>query len=155
MSAVECPPTPPTLPEGDAALTPPPKSLEKSDSDESLAKSVPQRRPSSPDHDAKCAICLGNLDNLSHTDKCYHKFCFICLKEWSKVKPECPLCKTKFKSIIHTIKSDGKSEQFDLPPPPRTEQDTASASAFCLVCNFSYSRHSFLYLACCRLTAVS
>ena len=118
MSAVECPPTPPTLPEGDAALTPPPKSLEKSDSDESLAKSVPQRRPSSPDHDAKCAICLGNLDNLSHTDKCYHKFCFICLKEWSKVKPECPLCKTKFKSIIHTIKSDGKSEQFDLPPPP-------------------------------------
>jgi len=118
MSAVECPPTPPTLPEGDAALTPPPKSLEKSDSDESLAKSVPQRRPSSPDHDAKCAICLGNLDNLSHTDKCYHKFCFICLKEWSKVKAECPLCKTKFKSIIHTIKSDGKSEQFDLPPPP-------------------------------------
>ena len=67
MSAVECPPTPPTLPEGDAALTPPPKSLEKSDSDESLAKSVSQRRPSSPDHDAKCAICLGNLDNLSHT----------------------------------------------------------------------------------------
>ena len=118
MSAVECPPTPPTLPEGDAALTPPPKSLEKSDSDESLAKSVSQRRPSSPDHDAKCAICLGNLDNLSHTDKCYHKFCFICLKEWSKVKAECPLCKTKFKSIIHTIKSDGKSEQFDLPPPP-------------------------------------
>ena len=125
MSAVECPPTPPTLPEGDAALTPPPKSPERSDSGgENLSKSdsksedqnAPQRRPSSPD--TKCAICLGNLENMSHTNACYHKFCFVCLKEWSKVKAECPLCKTKFKSIIHTIKSDGKNEKYDLPPPP-------------------------------------
>ena len=99
MSAVECPPTPPTLPEGDAALTPPPKSPEKSD-DESVRRrerQPPQRRPSSPD--PKCAICLGKLENMSYTNACFHKYCFVCLLEWSKVKAECPLCKSRFKSI--------------------------------------------------------
>merc|ERR1712001_468099 len=104
MSAVECPPTPPTLPEGDAALTPPPKSPEKSEDESVRRREPPQRRPSSPD--PKCAICLGNLENMSYTNACFHKYCFVCLLEWSKVKAECPLCKSKFKSIIHNIKSD-------------------------------------------------
>ena len=119
MSAVECPPTPPTLPEGDAAITPPPKSPGLSDNESvSRNKQKPPKRRRSSSPDTKCAICLGNLENMSYTNACFHKFCFVCLLEWSKVKPECPLCKSKFKSIIHNIKSDDDYESYTLPPPP-------------------------------------
>jgi E3 ubiquitin-protein ligase Topors len=41
-------------------------------------------RCSSPE--PNCAICLGDLENMSYTDSCFHKFCFTCLVEWSKVR---------------------------------------------------------------------
>ncbi|XP_076462030.1 uncharacterized protein LOC143294540 [Babylonia areolata] len=71
-----------------------------------------------------CAICLGQLENKSFTDSCFHMFCFVCLQEWSKVKAECPLCKQPFKSIIHNVKSYNNYDQFYLdhhqhrPPQP-------------------------------------
>lgn len=55
---------------------------------------------------------------MSYTDSCLHKFCFTCLLEWSKVKPECPLCKARFKSIIHNIKADDNYDSYTIPPPP-------------------------------------
>lgn len=36
-----------------------------------------------------------------------------------QVRPVCPLCKGRFKSIIHTIKSDDVYESYTLPPPPQ------------------------------------
>ena len=119
MSTVECPPTPPTLPEGEAAITPPPKSLQKSESEEKSDND----RSSSPS--PSCAICLGKLENVAHTDTCMHKFCFVCLLEWSKVRPVCPLCKSKFKSIIHNIKSDDDYDSYKLPEPPPRPYDGA------------------------------
>ena len=84
MSSYECPPTPPTLPEGDAAITPPPKSPPRSSDDDSrINKNPPKdgeessKRPKSPE--PSCAICLGKLENMSHTNACMHKFCFVCL----------------------------------------------------------------------------
>ena len=71
----EYPVTPPHLPTGEDAKTPPPG-----------GKPNPNR-PSSPD--PNCAICLGELENMSYTDSCFHKFCFLCLKEWSKVSLSC------------------------------------------------------------------
>ena len=123
------PPTPEALP---TAPTPPPMSaMETADDGESPKKKVeeqqerapkarmsPPRRPSSPE--PVCSICLDKLENMSCTNSCLHKFCFTCLLEWSKVKPECPLCKSKFTSIIHTIVSDDRYESYQLPerPPP-------------------------------------
>ena len=129
MSSYECPPTPPTLPEGDAAITPPPKSPPRSSDDDSrINKNPPKnggeesKRPKSPE--PSCAICLGKLENMSHTNACMHKFCFVCLVEWTKVKPECPLCKRKISSIIHNIQDDGNSDSYTLPPqPPREDRD--------------------------------
>ncbi|KAL3186485.1 hypothetical protein MRX96_027523 [Rhipicephalus microplus] len=60
-------------------------------------------RPTSPEQ--SCAICLGPPENKSFTDSCFHTFCFSCLLEWSKVKAECPLCKQRFKSIVHNVRS--------------------------------------------------
>ena len=119
MSTIECPPTPPTLPEGEAAITPPPKQLHKSEDEEKLGND----RSSSPG--PSCAICLGALQNVAHTDTCMHKFCFVCLLEWSKVRAVCPLCKSKFKSIIHNIKGDDDYETTVLPEPPPRPHDNA------------------------------
>lgn len=93
------------------------KKVEDEESEEMAAARRP-RRPSSPE--PVCSICLSDLENMSCTNSCLHKFCFTCLLEWSKVKPECPLCKSKFTSIIHTIVSDDRYESYTLPerPPP-------------------------------------
>ncbi|KFM76438.1 E3 ubiquitin-protein ligase Topor, partial [Stegodyphus mimosarum] len=77
---------------------------EKSESD------TASRGRSSPE--PSCAICLEQLQNKSFTDSCFHMFCFTCLVEWSKVKPECPLCKQKFKSIVHNVRSDLEYDQY-------------------------------------------
>uniref|UniRef100_A0A8C6KFI7 RING-type E3 ubiquitin transferase n=1 Tax=Nothobranchius furzeri TaxID=105023 RepID=A0A8C6KFI7_NOTFU len=34
--------------------------------------------------DSKCPICLDRFNNISHLDRCLHKFCFRCILEWSK-----------------------------------------------------------------------
>jgi len=35
--------------------------------------------------DTRCAICLRERINASHTDVCGHKFCLVCLKRWALV----------------------------------------------------------------------
>ncbi|CAN8003699.1 unnamed protein product [Ixodes hexagonus] len=72
--------------------------------------SPPGRRSSSPEE--SCAICLGKPENKSFTDSCFHTFCFSCLLEWSKVKAECPLCKQRFKSIVHNVRSFEDYDQY-------------------------------------------
>jgi len=66
--------------------------------------------------DLNCPICLGRLENRSYTDTCFHKFCFVCLVEWSKVKPVCPLCKQSFTSVIHNVQSYENFEQLPITP---------------------------------------
>ncbi|XP_059350872.1 uncharacterized protein LOC130694299 [Daphnia carinata] len=61
-----------------------------------------------------CAICLGKCDNQSFPKNCLHGFCFICLLQWSKVKPECPLCVKPFSSVIHNIKSNDEYDEFNI-----------------------------------------
>ncbi len=74
-------------------------------------------RPRTPEE--KCPICLGTPpQNVSRTDSCCHKFCFVCILEWSKVKAECPLCKQRFRSIIHNIRSEEDYDKYDLPAIP-------------------------------------
>ncbi|XP_077537976.1 E3 ubiquitin-protein ligase Topors-like [Haemaphysalis longicornis] len=68
------------------------------------------RNTASPED--SCAICLGAPENKSFTDSCFHTFCFACLAEWAKVKAECPLCKQRFKSIIHSVRSLEDYDQY-------------------------------------------
>ncbi|XP_077500174.1 uncharacterized protein LOC144110976 [Amblyomma americanum] len=79
------------------------------------------RNAASPED--SCAICLGAPENKSFTDSCFHTFCFACLAEWAKVKAECPLCKQRFKSIIHSVRSLEDYDQYfvsELQRPPGT-----------------------------------
>ncbi|KAK4595955.1 hypothetical protein RGQ29_014159 [Quercus rubra] len=70
--------------------------------------------PSNP-----CPICLGPILQDSYLDKCFHKFCYNCIVQWTKVvarkhsspptSVKCPLCKTENFSILHGY--DGSSFQ--------------------------------------------
>uniref|UniRef100_A0A1A8MDX5 E3 ubiquitin-protein ligase Topors n=1 Tax=Nothobranchius pienaari TaxID=704102 RepID=A0A1A8MDX5_9TELE len=64
--------------------------------------------------DSKCPICLDRFNNISHLDRCLHKFCFRCILEWSKNKAECPLCKQPFRSIYHSVKSDQDFQRYEI-----------------------------------------
>ncbi|XP_074595965.1 uncharacterized protein LOC141851082 [Brevipalpus obovatus] len=58
-----------------------------------------------------CSICLGTKEEKSFANNCYHSFCKICLTEWSKVKPECPVCRQPFDRIIFRVKSVDNYEE--------------------------------------------
>lgn len=51
------------------------------------------KRKSSINPDNRCAICLTLMEDLTMLSDCLHTFCFNCIIEWLKMKPECPLCK--------------------------------------------------------------
>ncbi|XP_069778959.1 E3 ubiquitin-protein ligase Topors-like [Narcine bancroftii] len=64
--------------------------------------------------DAKCPICLDRFDNMSYIDRCFHKFCFRCIQEWSHNKAECPLCKQPFNSIFHSVRTENDFQEYVL-----------------------------------------
>ncbi|XP_065296453.1 E3 ubiquitin-protein ligase Topors-like isoform X2 [Dermacentor albipictus] len=94
-------------PDGDSAGNPSGSKLGPTDATPERPSS---RNTSSPED--SCAICLGAPENKSFTDSCFHQFCFACLAEWAKVKAECPLCKQRFKSIIHSVRSLEDYDQY-------------------------------------------
>lgn len=67
-----------------------------------------------------CSICLGRCDNKCFTDACMHYFCYACLVEWSKIKPECPLCKKPFRSIIYNVISETHYDEYIVQRTPAT-----------------------------------
>lgn len=77
--------------------------------------------------DSKCSICLDIFDNLACLDHCLHMFCFCCIREWSRNKAECPLCKQPFNSIYHSINSDLDYKRYDLKP---VDSDATRAGQF-------------------------
>ncbi|EDW02715.1 GH22136 [Drosophila grimshawi] len=73
---------------------------------------TPAARSSPPPN---CAICLSRCRRKCFTDSCMHQFCFKCLCEWSKIKPECPLCKQPFKTIIHNVRTLQDYDRYPVP----------------------------------------
>nr|ADD38534.1 Trans-acting transcriptional protein ICP0 [Lepeophtheirus salmonis] len=71
-----------------------------------------------------CTVCLEvpPRRNRSFGDPCLHVYCFQCLLEWSKVKKECPQCKTILSAIIYDVESNSvfKMHQLSSPPPPQS-----------------------------------
>jgi peroxin-10 len=40
----------------------------------------------------KCTLCLEELKDPAAT-QCGHVFCWTCIGDWVREKPECPLCR--------------------------------------------------------------
>ena len=60
----------------------------------------------------KCPICLSSPQNNKSKPDCGHVFCFECLKRWSKINLECPVCKQSFTSFIHSIESPNEHQVY-------------------------------------------
>ncbi|XP_042236226.1 E3 ubiquitin-protein ligase Topors-like [Homarus americanus] len=95
---------------------------------------TPERPPSdgSPISDDTCPICLGHINNKCVANSCLHAFCLVCLKEWSKQKAVCPLCKLSFTTIMYDIKSETEYREWMVPrpDPPERSQGIANFQEF-------------------------
>uniref|UniRef100_A0A182FHJ6 RING-type E3 ubiquitin transferase n=1 Tax=Anopheles albimanus TaxID=7167 RepID=A0A182FHJ6_ANOAL len=107
---VDCPPTPELL--APSSTPPSRKRMLYTSSSEEGDESADGRGSPPP----KCAICLGKCRQKAFTNSCRHQFCFPCLLEWSKVKPECPLCKQRFASILYQNQANRLKEHIVLRP---------------------------------------
>lgn len=72
----------------------------------------------------KCGICLSDCGEKvirGRIDSCDHKFCFVCIMEWSKLESRCPLCKQRFQSIYRGIVPGVFSKQRTVIVPLRNQ----------------------------------
>lgn len=65
----------------------------------------------------RCPICLDSWEEASYVLPCLHQFCYPCITRWADTKPECPLCKRRVTSIVHSVRADNDFEERVLPPP--------------------------------------
>lgn len=65
----------------------------------------------------RCPICLDSWEEASYVLPCLHQFCYPCIARWADSKPECPLCKRRVTSIVHSVRADDDFEERVLPPP--------------------------------------
>lgn len=77
----------------------------KQENEDPQSSSQMSLRRKSPQLDVSCPVCLSEYDNKAFLDKCFHAFCYFCILQWSEIVRTCPLCKSSFTSIIHSVKS--------------------------------------------------
>jgi len=46
-----------------------------------------------------CDICYKTIQIQGVIESCNHKFCFDCIKRWSRIENTCPMCKKRFNSL--------------------------------------------------------
>ncbi|XP_064901255.1 E3 ubiquitin-protein ligase Topors-like [Columba livia] len=67
--------------------------------------------------DTRCAICLESWEEASYVMPCLHQFCYPCIVRWTESKPECPLCKRRVTSILHSVRGDDDFQEHVIPAP--------------------------------------
>uniref|UniRef100_A0A8B9RZW8 RING-type E3 ubiquitin transferase n=1 Tax=Accipiter nisus TaxID=211598 RepID=A0A8B9RZW8_9AVES len=40
--------------------------------------------------------------NAAYVTPCLHKYCYACILRWAEDKPQCPLCKGRIITIMHS-----------------------------------------------------
>lgn len=70
----------------------------------------------------QCSICMNDVKKKARPNTCQHLFCFKCLKKWATIKFNddedevalvCPICRGRFTTIIHSMKSDDNYKTYD------------------------------------------
>ncbi|KAM7076385.1 uncharacterized protein J5F26_016618 [Ciconia maguari] len=67
--------------------------------------------------DDRCPICLDSWEEASYVMPCLHQFCYACILRWAESKPQCPLCKRRVTSIVHSVRGDHDFQEHVIPPP--------------------------------------
>lgn len=65
----------------------------------------------------RCAICLDRCRKPSFVMPCLHFFCYACILWWANNKTQCPVCKKKMTSILHSVRADDDFEEHAIIPP--------------------------------------
>ncbi|KAA3673718.1 PHD and RING finger domain-containing protein 1 [Paragonimus westermani] len=66
----------------------------------------------------QCPICCEPLKApIATPESCNHMFCYVCLREWSRVRHECPLDRGAFDLILLSDKIGGPITKRVSPPP--------------------------------------
>ncbi|XP_053845752.1 uncharacterized protein LOC128814177 [Vidua macroura] len=79
----------------------------------------PLQRGGSTDKEVedRCPICLDSWREPSFVMPCLHCFCYACILRWADNKTQCPLCKGKMTSILHSLRVDDDFEERAITPP--------------------------------------
>lgn len=81
--------------------------------------------------DLTCSICLGPFENRTFLKECFHSFCQICIMQWSELSRLCPLCKTFYRTLIHSVTKDLEFEEYTFPKKqPSDEKKQAQRNQF-------------------------
>ncbi|KAK4815503.1 hypothetical protein QYF61_003061 [Mycteria americana] len=64
----------------------------------------------------RCPICLDSWEEASFVVPCLHRFCYPCILRWAESKPECPLCKRRILSILHSVRADDDYREHIITP---------------------------------------
>lgn len=62
-----------------------------------------------------CPICLQDIERIAFTSNCKHAFCSACIWEWSKIKPECPVCRSRFTRLFFNVRAMDKYDEIVMP----------------------------------------
>ncbi|KAK4816698.1 hypothetical protein QYF61_020582 [Mycteria americana] len=91
---------------------------EKGSSSSSPAPPSPPQRVESMDVELgnRCPVCLDSWDDAAYVMPCLHQFCYGCILRWAGSKPECPLCKRRVQSIVHSVRADDDFEEVVIRP---------------------------------------
>ncbi|NWU73959.1 TOPRS ligase, partial [Pterocles burchelli] len=66
--------------------------------------------------DTRCPVCLDSWDDTAYVVPCLHQFCYRCILRWADSKPECPLCKRRVETILHSVRADDDFEEVIVSP---------------------------------------
>ena len=102
----------------------------------------------------KCTICLENINNnnIAKLDTCEHEFCKNCIKHWSNLSSECPICKVNYHNIIYYDEKNNKTEEKKVkkkkfkPEKEKIEQWYNKCDEECLIC---HQKNNTSYLLIC------
>ncbi|KAK4815800.1 LOW QUALITY PROTEIN: hypothetical protein QYF61_007240 [Mycteria americana] len=64
----------------------------------------------------RCPICLDRREEASFVMPCLHQFCYPCILRWAESKPECPLCKRRIISLLHSVRADDDYREHVIMP---------------------------------------
>lgn len=73
-----------------------------------LSKQQP-RDPLPPE--PTCSICMQSYTRRTFLQPCFHSYCFLCIRQWINIVPQCPLCKQGIDSLIYNIDEEANTFQ--------------------------------------------
>lgn len=78
-----------------------------------------------------CPICLNDVTPKEKAvlRNCMHVFCAGCIRAWSEIRRQCPLCKAVFTGWWYDILGEASFKEMILPPPPQNVSSAAGGNA--------------------------